>query len=164
MGACDSLVILQPVFQFQPSLIEGQTPSETQSSHRFWKTDIRIEEIGNVTAGKAAEPALLSQDQEHPTDTWNPLGLQLMEILDSTAKCVPAWVVGDVPCVSFLWVRDHQGQAHTFHFQGYPTPFRDGKCENVYSCQRESVPACWCDLEEAQGETRHASLPPPSCM
>lgn len=66
MGACDSLVILQPVFQFQPSLIEGQTPSETQSSHKFWKTDIHIEEIGNVTAGKAAEPALLSQDQRTP--------------------------------------------------------------------------------------------------
>lgn len=47
-------------------VIEGQTPSETQSSHKFWKTDIRIEEIGNVTAGKAAEPALLSQDQRTP--------------------------------------------------------------------------------------------------
>lgn len=66
MGACDSLVILQPIFQFQPSLTEGQTPPETQSSHKFWKADIDIEGIGNVTAGKAAGPALLSQDQSTP--------------------------------------------------------------------------------------------------
>lgn len=66
MGACDSLVVLQPVFQFQPSLTEGQTPSKTQNSHKFWKTDIHIEETGNVTTGKAAGPALLSQDQGTP--------------------------------------------------------------------------------------------------
>lgn len=35
MSACVSLVIFQPVFQFQPSLTEGQTPLETQGSHKL---------------------------------------------------------------------------------------------------------------------------------
>lgn len=137
MGACDSLVILQPVFQFQASLTEGQAPPETQSSHRFWKADIHIEEVGNVTAGKAAGPALLSQDQStpyrHKETTFHWVCSSWRHLIEwQNVSLRERWEV--CPVLSFLRVHDQQGQAHTFHSQRYPAQFRDGKCGNICPC------------------------------
>lgn len=59
-------IIFQPVFQFQPSLTEGQMMLGHKVPTGSVKTDIWIEEIGKVTARKAAGSAQLSWDRSIP--------------------------------------------------------------------------------------------------
>lgn len=59
-------IIFQPVFQFQPNLTEGQMMLGHKVPTGSVKTDAWIEEIGKVTARKAAGSARLSWDRSIP--------------------------------------------------------------------------------------------------
>lgn len=148
MGACVSLLIFQPVFQFQPSLTEKQIPLRHKVPRSSVKTDIRIEGTGNAAVQKAGGSAPLSGDGITPASTGS-AARGATWFKDKTCPCMTGWGI----CTA-LWVHEQQGQAHTFHSQRYPSLFSAGKHENIYSCKMEgqSTRAYWCDLEEHQGE------------
>lgn len=157
MGACDSLVILQPVFQFQPSSTGGKhllrhkvlTSSGKQSPHRRnWQCNCR--KSSRIRSALTRPECTLQTQGNHVS-----LGLQLMEMLDwialiewQNASLHEWWEV--CPVLSFPWPAG-SGLHFPFPRDTLPSPGVENWCD-------------WCDLEEAQGETRHASLPPPTPM
>lgn len=172
MGACVSLLIFWPVFQFQPSLTEEQIPLRHNVPMRSMKTDIWIEGIGHATVGRAAGSAPLSGDRStsyrhKATGNPVPLGLQLMEILDSMIKHVHAWLVGG-SAPRFPSYGCMNGKARLT----LSTPGGALRCSALEN-MKISTPAKWKDSQHVpvgviwrtlKVKLRCAPLPPPSHM
>lgn len=159
MGACVSLVIFQPVFQFQPSLTEGQTPLETQSSHKLhenrhpnrgnWQRNSRK---GSRTGSTPMRPEYTLHTQTHRKpgftgsaahgDTW---------FNDKTCPCMSGG--GPAPCFPSCGCMNGKVRITLSIPRG---TLHCSALENVKistPAKEESTHACWCDLEEPQGET-----------
>lgn len=168
MGACVSLAIFQPVFQFRLSLMEGQTPLETQSSRKLREN--RHPNRGNwqrnCRKGSRISSALMRPEYRHKyTGNWVSLGLHLMEILDSKIKHVRAWVAGDLhhsfPPMGARTARS----GSRFPFPEVPYTIERWKMWKCLLLQKESqhvpVGVIWRNLKV---KLRCASLLPPTRM
>lgn len=94
---------------------------ENRHPHRRnWQCNYRK---GSRTSSALTRPRYTLQRQGNHVS----LGLQLMEVLDSMAKCVPAWVVGGVTCAFFPTWSSPAGSGSHFPFPEVPYPAPEWK-------------------------------------